>query len=96
LFYYPSEIIELKMKNFILSILFLFSGTLLAQQRDLNYYLEQAKNNSPLINKNKNDNKIAELDLKQIRSILYKPEINLESSVLLAPIVSHDNNSSRF
>jgi outer membrane protein TolC len=69
-------------------------GVLIAQQRDLNFYLEQAKINSPLINKNKNENKIAELDLKQIKSILSKPEVNFEANVLIAPIVSHDNNSN--
>lgn len=83
------------MKIFILSLLFFYSVNLVAQQRYLNYYLEQAKINSPLINKNKNNNKIAELDLEQIRSILSKPEIDLESSVLFAPIISHDNNSNR-
>ena len=85
------------MKNTILLILLLFlPGVLIAQQRDLNFYLEQAKINSPLINKNKNENKIAELDLKQIKSILSKPEVNVEANVLFAPIVSHDNNSNHF
>jgi len=67
-----------------------------AQQKDLNFYLEQAKINSPLINKSKNENKVVTLDLQQIRSILSKPEINLVSGILFAPIVSHDNNSNRF
>lgn len=67
-----------------------------AQQRDLNFYLELAKANSPLINKNKNENKIVLLDLQQINSVLSKPEINLVSGVLFAPIVSHDNNTNRF
>jgi hypothetical protein len=71
-------------------------NSLNAQQRDLNFYVEQAKINSPLINKSKNDNKIVMLDLQQIKSILSKPEINLQSSILFAPIVSHDNNSNRF
>lgn len=85
------------MKHIILPILALFlSGIINAQQRDLDYYLEQAKINSPLINKNKNENKIVELDLKQIKSVLSKPEINLEANILFAPIVSRDNNSTRF
>ncbi len=72
------------------------AGSLNAQQRDLNFYVERAKINSPLINKSKNDNKVVILDLQQIKSILSKPEINLQSSILFAPIVSHDNNSNRF
>lgn len=85
------------MKNFTLLILFLFlSGILNAQQRDLNFYLENAKNNSPLVNKSRNNIKLAELDLEQIRSILSKPEINIESGILFAPVVSHDNIKNRF
>ncbi|MCJ7449669.1 MAG: TolC family protein [Bacteroidales bacterium] len=84
------------MKPLILFIFLLFSITIYARQPDLNYFLEKAKENSPLINKSKNESIIADLDLKQIRSILSKPEINLESNILFAPIITHDNNSSRF
>jgi len=83
-------------KTNIILILFLLAGSVLnAQQRDLNFYLEQAQKNSPLINKNTNENQIVKLDLKQINSILSKPEINLVSGVTLAPIISHDNNVNR-
>jgi len=84
------------MKTIILQILLLVPVALTGQQRDLNFYLENAKANSPVINKNKNDNKIIDLNLEQVRSILSKPEINLESSVLLAPIITHDNNQNQF
>jgi hypothetical protein len=67
-----------------------------AQQRDLSYYLEQAKTNSPLINKSRNDNKLVSLDLQQLNSILKKPEINVLSGVTFSPIISHDNNVNRF
>ncbi|MDQ1769326.1 hypothetical protein GQR60_00655 [Labilibaculum sp. A4] len=78
----------------ILCVLILMTPLLLnAQTRDLNYYLEQAKKNSPLIHKNKNENLILDLDLKQVRAILRQPEISIESNVLLAPIISHNNNS---
>jgi outer membrane protein TolC len=67
-----------------------------AQQRDLNFYIKQATNNSPLINKSKNENDIVALDLNQVKSVLSRPEINVEAAVLFAPIVSHDNNTNRF
>jgi hypothetical protein len=77
--------------------MFLLAASVLsAQQRDLTFYLEKAKLNSPLINRNLNEKKIAGLDLQQVRSILSKPEINLASEVLLAPIISRDNNSAHF
>ena len=66
-----------------------------SQQRDLNYYLEQARLNSPLIQKNKNDSRIIDLDLLQTERILKNPVINLESNLLFAPIISHTTNSNR-
>jgi outer membrane protein TolC len=75
--------------------LLMFSG-IGAQQRDLSFYLDQAKINSPLINQNQNESKIVMLDLQQINSILSKPEINLISGVMFAPVISHDNNSNHF
>ena len=80
----------------IFLLLLLISGSLNAQQRDLKYYLEKAEMNSPLINKNKNDNKLINLDLQQISAMLSKPEINFEASMMLAPIIYHDNGTNRF
>jgi outer membrane protein TolC len=82
------------MKTFILPLLLLllYEATN-SQQRNLNFFLEQAKANSPLIHKSKNENKIADLDLELVKSVLSKPEINLEANVLFAPIVSRDNHS---
>lgn len=85
------------MKTSLLSVFFiLFSGFLIAQNRDLNYYIEQAKANSPLINKNINENKLIQLNLQQVNRILSRPVVNVEADVLFAPIISHDNNSNRF
>jgi len=85
------------MKFFFSMYLFLFlSITVLSQERNLDYYLARAKLNSPLINQKINDNKIVALDVKQVRAILSKPEINVDAAVLFAPIVSHDNNTNQF
>lgn len=81
---------------FITSLFFVASLFSKAQTRDLNYFLEQAKSNSPLINQKLNDNKIVALDVKQVRSILSRPEIIVEAGVLFAPIVSHDNSTNQF
>jgi len=84
------------MKIFLFPVILLLStGMIYSQQRDLNYYLEQAQQNSPLIQKNKNDSRIIDLDLLQTEKILKNPEINLESSILFAPIISHTSNSNR-
>jgi hypothetical protein len=62
----------------------------------LNYFIEKAKQNSPLIQKNNADKKLFELDFQQTERILKSPNINLESNILFAPIISHDNNINRF
>ena len=41
-----------------------------AQTRDLDYYLGQAKSNSPLINKTQNSNKLIQLDMQIVKNIL--------------------------
>jgi outer membrane protein TolC len=84
------------MRPLILLIFLIFSDILSSQQPDLNYYLEKAKANSPLINQSRNQSLIADLDLIQIKAILSKPEINVEAGVLFAPIVSHDNSTNKF
>jgi outer membrane protein TolC len=84
------------MKPLLFTIILLLSVISGAQKPDLNYFLEKAKANSPLINRSKNESLLADLDLKQIQTILSRPEINIESSILFAPIISHDNNKTRF
>jgi len=85
-----------KMKRFLFPVCLLFLSIIIyPQQRDLNYYLVQARNNSPLIQKNKNDTKIIDLDLKITQSILKNPVISLESNILFAPIITHTNSSNR-
>jgi hypothetical protein len=67
-----------------------------SQRRDLNFYIEQAKINSPLIHKNKTDTKIIDLDLQQTERVLKSPVISLESSLLFAPIISQDSKLGSF
>jgi outer membrane protein TolC len=85
------------MKPFLL-FLYLWSVPMFihAQARDLDYYLDQAKRNSPLIHNNVNARKIISLDMQQVQSVISKPEIYLEGNIMLAPIVSHDAGSSGF
>jgi outer membrane protein TolC len=84
------------MKRLLLPLILLTSWvTIGAQSRDLNYYLNQAKLNSPLLQKNRNATQVLELDLKQTERILKSPEVNLESNILFAPIISHTDNSNR-
>ena len=77
-------------------ILVIIVNTVQAQKRDLEFYITRAKEFSPLIKQAQNENKIVGLDLELMKSILSKPEINTDASVLFAPIISHDNNAYKF
>lgn len=78
---------------FIFSLAVVFAK---AQLHDFNYFLEQAKLNSPLLQRNRADNVLVKLDMQQTERILKSPVINLESNLLFAPIISHDNNIHKF
>ncbi len=67
-----------------------------AQQHDLNFFIQKAKTNSPLLEQNRAKNELLSLDLQQTERILKSPVINLEFNILFAPIISHDNNTNRF
>ncbi len=81
----------------MLSVIFIITSiSIFSQQLNLNFFLEQAKRNSPLINKNNNDSKIINLDFQQTERILKSPVISLESGLLFAPIISNDAVPSTF
>lgn len=79
----------------LLLFLFFFPFSVFAQQRDLNFYIEKAKENSPFIYQNRNEKRIIQLDLEQLKSIYSRPEVTVEAGVLFAPIISHNNNVNR-
>ena len=85
------------MKKLIIIYLSLFIPLIISSQsRNLSYYLEQAKLNSPLVNKSKNDNKIVQLNMLEIKTLLTKPQVNVEAKLLFSPIISHDNSNNTF
>lgn len=86
------------MKKYTILILFIAFVPLSvkAQVRDLAYYIGQAGQNSPLINRALTDSRISTLDLQQMNRILTNPEISFVSGVTLSPIISHDNNRNSF
>lgn len=86
------------MKKIIITLIFIFAALLniYSQERDLDFYIGHASENSPLINQAKNENRIVSLDLQQMNSILFKPEINVLSGFTFSPIISRSNNISSF
>ncbi len=80
---------------FLLLLIFL-PGYLSAQNHNLDFYLEQAIQNSPFIEQNKNEKRLIQLDGEQLKSIYSKPEITVDAGILFAPILSRDNGSGHF
>jgi len=87
-----------KVKNIIISLLLVTAGNMFlnGQERDIDFYVGHARENSPLINQAENEKKIVSLDLQQMNRILCKPEINVISGFTFSPVISRDNNNSRF
>ncbi len=71
----------------------MFSNTLSAQ--DLEYYIERAKANSPLIQDNKNQSEAAHLEAERLKAFYTKSQISITGSYMFAPIISRDNGQSK-
>lgn len=74
-------------------ILLLFCSTYCIAQNDLNYYINTAKKNSPLINDNKNQSQANQQEIERLKAFYSKPQIGLAGNFLLAPIFSNDINN---
>ena len=64
-------------------------------QNNLQNYIELAEQNSPLLQKQENNKKIIDLDLKQFNAIYKSPNINLNSNAIFSPIISKDGNTNK-
>lgn len=87
------------MKNSIILIILVtvsFLSQAQAQTQNLNYFIEKAVEQSPLVLKQNNINQIIDLDLKRLNAIYNAPKINLNSNVIFAPIISKDGNTNNF
>ncbi len=65
-------------------------------QNNLTYYITAATQNSPLINDNKNQNKANLLESERLKAFYTKPQIGITANYLFSPIISTDNNITRF
>jgi outer membrane protein TolC len=85
-------------KKIVISLMLLIADLFIinAQERDIDFYIGHAKENSPLINQAENEKKIVSLDLQQMNRILYKPEINVISGFTFSPIITRDDNTRSF
>lgn len=88
-----SKIIRL---NIILLIVTYCFHTVAFSQNTLQYYIVKAEQNSPLLQKQYNNKKLIDLDLKQFNAIYKSPNINLSSNAIFSPIITKVGNSNKF
>lgn len=74
---------------FVLILLHLYQPAL--SQNTLDYYVEQAKQNSPLIQDNKNQDEAAKVEIERIKAFYTKPQVTLTGAVAVSPIINRDN-----
>ncbi|HSC36786.1 MAG TPA: TolC family protein, partial [Chitinophagaceae bacterium] len=75
-------------KAIVLVILLLpLTGCLFAQSRNIDYYLEQALSNSPLLKDYRNQVLTNQLDSQRIKAT-YKPQVTGSSNNMYAPVIN--------
>ncbi|HWY12377.1 MAG TPA: hypothetical protein VN026_13675 [Bacteroidia bacterium] len=83
-----------KITVYILAIV--FSSQFLFSQTDLNYYINAAKQNSPLINDNQNLSKVNQLEAERLKAFYTKPQVGITANYMFSPIINLDNNQTKF
>ncbi|HHH54293.1 MAG TPA: TolC family protein [Bacteroidetes bacterium] len=83
------------MKHLFFLIIAFLSANIYAQN-NLDYFVNKALKNSPLLQKQNNENKILDLDIKLFEKIYNSPTVSLNANVIFAPIISTDNNNTKF
>lgn len=83
-------------KYFLLFCTFLSVVKTTYAQTDLNYYINSAKKNSPLILDNQNQSKANQLEAQRLKAFYTKPQIGITANYLFSPIINLDNNTAKF
>lgn len=64
--------------------------------KTLEYYIEYAKENSPLINDYKNQYTVSEYEAQRLKAFYTQSKLEVNGNLLFVPIVSKDNGNTRF
>lgn len=80
----------------VFSALTLITYSQSAPKKTLEYYIEYAKENSPLINDYKNQYKVSEYEAQRLKAFYTQSKLEVNGNLLFVPIVSKDNGNTRF
>ena len=84
------------MNKYTLHLIFLLMAKLVFSQTNLDFYIAQAKANSPLIQDNKNQTDAIKFELERLKSFYTKPQVTLNAGIAVAPIINQDNGKTKF
>ncbi len=79
-----------------LFVCFIFLVNICFSQTQLDYYIEAAKKNSPLILDNQNQGKVNQLEAERLKAFYTKPQIGITATYLFSPVINLDNNTAKF
>lgn len=83
------------MKKSVLIFLSIFPlAHFVCAQNNIKYYTENAINNSPLINGNKNQIIANQFEVEGLKAFYTKPQIGVVANIMLSPIISKDNGKT--
>jgi len=66
----------------------------LLAQNHLEFYIQSAKDNSPLIKDNINQSEATKLEVERLRALFTKPQVGITANYLFAPVVSQENGKT--
>ncbi|QNF31204.1 TolC family protein (plasmid) [Adhaeribacter swui] len=64
-------------------------------QNNLDYYLEAARQNSPLLNDTKNQTQAATLEIERLKAFYTKAQITATGNIMLAPVLNTDESQTK-
>ncbi|MEO7696114.1 MAG: TolC family protein [Chryseolinea sp.] len=82
------------LKQFLIICILVQCSTILHAQKNLNFYIDQAKANSPLIIDNRNQSDAARQEIDRLKAFYTKAQISITANYQFSPIVSRDNGKS--
>lgn len=80
-----------KLLLFLFLFFCLFSGF---AQTDLQFYIQKAKDNSPLIKDNKNQSEATKIEMERLKALYTKPQVGITANYLVAPVIAQDNGKT--
>jgi len=79
----------------ILTVIVVLLSSIASVGQDLDFYIQSAIKNSPLIQDNKNQSEAARLEADRLRALYTKSQVFVTGTYTMAPVINHDNSQSK-